>query len=117
MHVEQWVPQSAVMAHASVMVGHGGSGSTLAAMAAGMPLAVVPLFADQPDNAERIDELGAGLRLDGVSALAGAVHELLTEPSYRRRAGEVAAEIAALPPIEHAVDLLEEIGEGEALAA
>ena len=87
-HVESWVPQSAVMAHASVMVGHGGSGSTLAAMAAGMPLAVVPLFADQPDNAERIDELGAGLRLDGVSGLAAAVHRAahrtVVSPSRRR---------------------------------
>jgi UDP:flavonoid glycosyltransferase YjiC (YdhE family) len=116
-HVEQWVPQSAVMAHAAAMVGHGGSGSTLAAMAAGMPLAVVPLFADQPDNAERIDELGAGLRLDGVSGLAEAVTELLTEPRYRTKAREVAEEIAALPPVDAAVGLLEELAEGEALAA
>jgi UDP:flavonoid glycosyltransferase YjiC (YdhE family) len=116
-HVEQWVPQSAVMAHASAMVGHGGSGSTLAAMSAGMPLAVVPLFADQPDNAERIAELGAGLQLDGVGGLADAVTELLTEPSYRRHAREVAEEIAALAPIEDAVALFEELAEGEALAA
>lgn len=116
-HVEPWVPQSAVMAHASAMVGHGGSGSTLAAMAAGMPLAVVPLFADQPDNAQRVAELGTGLRLDGVTGLAEAVAELVTEPSYRRRAREVADEITALPPVEHAVALFEELAEGELLAA
>jgi UDP:flavonoid glycosyltransferase YjiC (YdhE family) len=116
-HVESWVPQSAVMAHATAMVGHGGSGSTLAAMAAGMPLAVVPLFADQPENAQRVAELGAGLRLDGVTGLAEGVTELLTEPSYRRRARDVADEIAALDPIEHAVGLFEELAEGEALAA
>ena len=117
-HVEQWVPQSAVMAHASAMVGHGGSGSTLAAMAAGMPLAVVPLFADQPENAERVDELGAGLRLDGVSGLADGRHRA-ARPIRRIATGarEVAAEIAALPPIDDAVGLLEEIAEGEALAA
>ncbi len=40
-HVERWVPQSAVMPHAAAMVGHGGSGSTLAALAAGVPLALV----------------------------------------------------------------------------
>jgi UDP:flavonoid glycosyltransferase YjiC (YdhE family) len=45
-HVERWVPQSTGMAHTAAMVGHGGSGSTPAAMAAGMPLAVVPLFAE-----------------------------------------------------------------------
>jgi UDP:flavonoid glycosyltransferase YjiC (YdhE family) len=116
-HVEPWVPQGAVMSHAAVMVGHGGSGSTLAAMAAGMPLAVVPLFADQPDNAQRVAELGAGLRLDGVSGLGEAVSELLAVPSYRANAREVAAEIAALPPVGEAVGLLEEIANGEALAA
>jgi UDP:flavonoid glycosyltransferase YjiC (YdhE family) len=115
-HVEPWVPQSAVMAHASAMVGHGGSGSTLAAMSAGMPLAVVPLFADQPDNADRIAELGAGLRLDGVSGLADGVTALLSEPEYRLRAREVADEIAALAPVEDAVGLFEEIAEGAALA-
>jgi UDP:flavonoid glycosyltransferase YjiC (YdhE family) len=116
-HVERWVPQSAVMAHAAAMVGHGGSGSTLAAMAAGMPLAVVPLFADQPDNAQRIAELGAGLRLDGVSGVAAAVTELLTDPRYRDAARTVADEIAALAPIDDAVGLLEELADGEALAA
>jgi MGT family glycosyltransferase len=117
-HVESWVPQGAVMAHAAAMVGHGGSGSTLAAMAAGMPLAVVPLFADQPENAQRIADHGGGVRLDGVANLAAAVADLLDDPSYRARARSVAAEIDALPPVERAVDLLEEIaGRGEPMAA
>ena len=110
-HVEPWVPQGAVMVHASAMVGHGGSGSTLAAMAAGMPLAVVPLFADQPENADRVAAIGAGLRLDGVTGLADAVTALLEDPSYRTHARAVAADIAALPPIDHAVRLFEHIAE------
>jgi UDP:flavonoid glycosyltransferase YjiC (YdhE family) len=110
-HVEPWVPQGAVMTHAAAMVGHGGSGSTLAAMAAGMPLAVVPLFADQPDNAERIAALGAGLRLDGVSGLGDAVTALLEDPAYRANARAVASEIAALEPIAAAVPLLADIAE------
>ena len=110
-HVEPWVPQGAVMAHASAMIGHGGSGSTLAAMAAGMPLAVVPLFADQPENADRVAAIGAGLRLDGVTGLADAVTALLEDASYRTNARAVAADIAALPPIDHAVRLFEHIAE------
>ena len=116
-HVEPWVPQGAVMAHAAAMVGHGGSGSTLAAMAAGMPLAVVPLFADQPENADRVAELGAGLRLDGTAALADAVIELLDDPFYRANARTIAAEIELLPPVDDAVELLEELADGEQLAA
>jgi UDP:flavonoid glycosyltransferase YjiC (YdhE family) len=117
-HVEPWVPQGAVMTQASAMVGHGGSGSTLAALAAGMPLAVVPLFADQPQNAQRVADLGAGLRLDGVAGLGPAVAALLEDPSYRRKAGAVADEIAALDPVDRAVDLLRDIAEqGLPLAA
>jgi UDP:flavonoid glycosyltransferase YjiC (YdhE family) len=105
-HVEPWVPQGAVMAHAAAMVGHGGSGSTLAAMAAGIPLAVLPLFADQPENAGRVAALGAGLRLDGTGALAETVSELLEDPYYRDGARAVAAEIEALEPVDAAVALI-----------
>ncbi|WP_053226779.1 glycosyltransferase [Solirubrobacter soli] len=117
-HVEPWVPQSAVMGHAAAMVGHGGSGSTLAAMAAGLPLAVVPLFADQPENAQRVADVGAGLRLDGVSELAEAVRALLDDPSYGENARAVAGEIAALESVTHAVGLFADIAEaGLPLAA
>jgi UDP:flavonoid glycosyltransferase YjiC (YdhE family) len=116
-HVERWVPQGAVMPHAAAMVGHGGSGSTLMAMAAGLPLAVVPLFADQPQNARRVEALGAGLALDGAGALAGAVNELLEEPAFREDAAAVAAAIATQPLVDAAVGVLRGIARGEALAA
>ena len=99
--VERWVPQSVVMAQASAMVGHGGSGSTLAALAAGVPLALVPLFADQPYNARRVEQLGAGVVIDqDLGGLEAAVRGLLAAP---RGARAIAAEIAALPPVDAAV--------------
>ena len=67
-HVERWVAQASVMPHAAAMVAHGGAGTTLAALAAGVPLVLLPLSADQPINARRVAELGAGLALDGGSA-------------------------------------------------
>ena len=83
-----------------------------------MPLAVVPLFADQPENAQRVADLGAGLRLHGVAGLGEAVSALLDDPSYREGARAVAAEIAALEPVERAVDLFADIAEeGLRLAA
>ena len=45
-HVESWVSEPDVFARASVAVGHGGTGTTLSALAAGCPLVVVPLFGD-----------------------------------------------------------------------
>jgi len=103
-HAERWIPQSTVMPHTAVMVGHGGSGSTLAALAAGVPLALVPLFADQPYNAARVEQLGAGLSLEqDLGGLENAVYALLADP---RAARAIAAEIAALPLVDRAVGVL-----------
>jgi UDP:flavonoid glycosyltransferase YjiC (YdhE family) len=112
-HVERWVPQRDVMREAAVMVSHGGSGSTLTALAAGVPQALVPLFVDGPANAARVAELGAGVALDGPAAIADAllpaVQRLLGDPAHRAAARAVADEIAALPPIDDAVALLQSL--------
>ena len=50
--VERWIPQAEVFTEADAMVGHGGFGTTLGALLAGVPQVVVPLFADQPYNAQ-----------------------------------------------------------------
>ena len=109
-HVERWVAQASVMPHAAAMVAHGGAGTTLAALAAGVPLVLLPLSADQPINARRVAELGAGLSLDGGAAgvprLAAALARVLEAPEYRTAARRVAAEVATLPPVaEAAADL------------
>ncbi len=41
-HVVRWWPQAAVLAHAAAMLGHGGFGTTMGALAAGVPQVVVP---------------------------------------------------------------------------
>ena len=99
-HVRGWVDQHEVMRRAKVMVGHGGSGSTLAALAAGVPLALVPLFVDGPDNARRVEQAGAGLIAGDLRA---TVTRLLADERYTRAAQRIAGEIAALPPVDEAV--------------
>ncbi len=110
-HVERWVPQQDVLGHADAVVCHGGSGSTLGALAAGLPIVVVPLFADQPENARRVAEVGAGL---GVTPEAGsireAVLEVLDKPRFREAAQALAAEMRAQPAVDDAVPLLERFG-------
>jgi UDP:flavonoid glycosyltransferase YjiC (YdhE family) len=102
--VERWVDQSAVMPYAAAMVGHGGSGGTLAALAAGVPLALMPQFVDGPANAARVAERGAGIVVSDGD-VAGAVHALLEQEAYRDAAEGVASEIRALPPVEAALDV------------
>ena len=104
--VVRWVAQAGVMREAAVTVSHGGSGSTLSALAAGVPQAFVPLFVDGPVNAARVAALGAGVVVDDARDLAGAVGGLLAEPGHRRAASLLAAEIRALPPIDEAVGVL-----------
>jgi UDP:flavonoid glycosyltransferase YjiC (YdhE family) len=104
--IERWVPQAAIMPNVRAMVGHGGSGTTRHALAAGVPAVIFPAFADQPRNARRVAELGAGIALDSLDGLAGAIRGVLEEPSYRAAARRVADEIAALPPVGAAPEAL-----------
>jgi MGT family glycosyltransferase len=116
-HVERWVPQQDVLGHASAAVVHGGSGSTLGALAAGIPLVVVPLFADQPQNARRVQEVGAGLAVEPnrddipatIPPLRTAIETVLSEPSYKQRATALADELRAEPAVDEAVPLLERL--------
>ena len=62
-HATQWWPQAAVLAHAAAMLGHGGFGTTMGALAAGVPQVVAPLFTfDQIVNGEHVAAVGAGHR-------------------------------------------------------
>ena len=118
--VEGWVPQREVMPYATAMVCHGGSGTVTMGLAAGVPMAVVPLFADQSWNAERIGALGAGIVLEGgadaVAGLGDAVSKLLIDPAYRTNAERVADEIGSLPTVDAAPAIARAIVEERALA-
>jgi UDP:flavonoid glycosyltransferase YjiC (YdhE family) len=113
--VERWVPQQDVLGHAAAALVHGGSGSTLGALAAGVPLAVMPLFADQPENARRVAEVGAGVAVEPnrddldatVSPLREAIRSVLDDPSYARAARALADELRALPVVDDALPLFE----------
>ena len=73
--VKQWVRHADVLPYCSAVITHGGHGTVMKALIAGVPLVVVPLGRDQPDNAARVVHAGAGIRLRkkaSVSALRAA---------------------------------------------
>jgi UDP:flavonoid glycosyltransferase YjiC (YdhE family) len=112
--VEEWWPQAEVMPSAAAMIGHGGFGTTMAALAAGVPQVVVPLFAfDQFVNAEQVAAVRAGVQvlggLAGLSELPAAITAVLDDPEINAGARAVAAEVAALPELVHCVSILEEL--------
>jgi UDP:flavonoid glycosyltransferase YjiC (YdhE family) len=118
--VERWVPQADVFPHASAVVCHGGAGTTLGALAAGLPLVVVPLFADQPENARRVAAVGAGVAVEPAEggpseairsavdplAVRDAIKDVLRNGAYREAAGRLAEEIRGLPPAGAALGAL-----------
>lgn len=114
--VERYVPQSLLLPLCDVVVTHGGSGTTLAALAHGLPLLLLPQGANQFSNAERVASLGAGVRLVpgevGPASVRRAVTALLEQPGFRRRARDVAAEIDRMPAPADLVATLEEIVAG-----
>jgi MGT family glycosyltransferase len=112
--VEQWVPQQAVLAEASAMLGHGGFGTTMGALAAGVPQVVAPLFAfDQVVNGDHVAAVGAGLTTSaepgGPARAAAAIPRLLEEPSYAESARRVAAAMREMPHPDEAVPVLADL--------
>jgi UDP:flavonoid glycosyltransferase YjiC (YdhE family) len=105
-----------VLPRASVFVTNGGWGGVLASLAAGVPLVVAAGVAgDKPEIAARVARSGAGINLrtgrPKPSAVADAVREILANPSYAKRAREIAAELDQLGGASAAADLLERLAE------
>jgi len=87
----------------------------MGSLALGLPQVILPQHprTDQGWNGERCVARGVGLMLKPdqatPEAIRAAVRAVQIDPAYRRNAQAVAAEIAALPGLEHAVDLLENL--------
>lgn len=113
-HVERDVDQTLVLPHCVVAVVHGGPGSTVGALAHGVPVLVVPppapIFARVRDGVIRA---GAGRTLAPVNAdpasMCKEVRALIENPSYRQAARRVADEIAAMPSPREVVPVVEQL--------
>jgi UDP:flavonoid glycosyltransferase YjiC (YdhE family) len=111
--VQPTLPQVALLPRCALLVSHGGFNSVKEALAAGVPLVIVPIAGDQPYCAKRCQALGAG-RVIGpaerdAAAIRAAVRTVLGDPAYRERARHVRDEIRALPPAAAAVTALEQV--------
>ncbi|AWS47854.1 glycosyltransferase [Streptosporangium sp. 'caverna'] len=116
--VQTWVSQADLLPHVDVVVHHGGSGTTLGALAVGAPQLILPQGADQFANADAVSAAGAGLCLlpDELSADAVAEHvrELLPHhghAGHRDAARTIAEEIARMPSPDEVARHLPEYAE------
>jgi MGT family glycosyltransferase len=112
-----FVPQALVLPLVSAVVSHTGSGTMLGALASGLPQVCLPRGADQFANAERVQAVGAGVRLlpdeVGPDRLRTAVRAVLDDPAYRRAAEAMKAEIEAMPSAAEVLDRLLRLARSE----
>ncbi len=99
--IAEFVPQAEILPRAVAVVSHAGSGTFLAALAAGLPQLLLPQGADQFRNAAAGTAAAAAIRIDPEAVDAAAVRQallrLLDEPGYAAAAARVQSEIRAMP--------------------
>lgn len=108
-----YVPLSALLPHAAVLVHHGGIGTSSQALRAGIPHLVRPMAYDQFDNARHLERLGVGRTIDRKkykpAALAGALKILTEEPTYAQNCREIAARFIGVDAVADSCDLIEDL--------
>jgi UDP:flavonoid glycosyltransferase YjiC (YdhE family) len=90
-------PHQDVLREASVVVTHAGHGTTLKALAAGVPLVCIPMGRDQHANTTRVLRLRAGVRVGkraSASQVTAAVQCVLDQPTFAANAKHVAQMLA-----------------------
>ena len=110
---EEFLPQPAILPHVDLVVTHGGNNTTTECFHFGKPMVALPIFWDQADNAQRVDETGFGIRLPTYELedveLLDAIDRLLADADLRARLAAVSARVQASPGTVRAADLLERL--------
>ena len=108
----EFLPQTSILPSCDLAITHGGNNTVTECLHFGKPMIVLPLFWDQYDNAQRIDELGLGIRLDTYrftdAELHAALDRLLTDAQLRRRLTAAAATIQQRNGVRKAAGLIEQ---------
>ena len=111
---EQMVPQTKVIPQVDLVISHGGNNTVTETLHFGKPLIVLPLFWDQYENAQRIDELGFGVRLNTYgfadAELTDAVEKILADTELRNRLEEIGEKIRARDGLRMGADVIEQVG-------
>jgi UDP:flavonoid glycosyltransferase YjiC (YdhE family) len=112
--LETFAPHEAVLPHVDAVVTQCGLGTLMKALAHGVPLVCIPLVGDQPDNAARVVARGAGLRVPADAPprrMREAIQRVVTDPSFRQAAQQLATKVAGEDPVQAAVDEIDSVME------
>jgi MGT family glycosyltransferase len=108
----EFLPQASVLPRCDLVITHGGNNTITESLHFGKPVIVLPLFWDQYDNAQRVHELGLGIRLDTYrftdAQMYDALARLLGDAGLRGRLAGAAAAIQRRDGVRKAADLIEQ---------
>lgn len=110
-HPVGFVPLARLLPHVDLVVSVAGTGTVLATLAAGLPMVLMPVHADQPWNAERAVKAGLAVAITEPGEAATAVRTVLANPGYAAEARAAAESIRAMPtPAQALTALIARIG-------
>jgi UDP:flavonoid glycosyltransferase YjiC (YdhE family) len=108
---EAFLPQPAILPQVDLVITHGGNNTVTEAFHHGKPMIVLPLFWDQVDNAQRVEETGFGRRLSTYGfrdeELTDAIDELLADKPLAKRLKALSKRVKASSGTQRAADLIE----------
>lgn len=110
----EFLPQTTIINQVDLVITHGGNNTTTESLHFGKPMIVLPLFWDQYDNAQRIHELGFGIRLDTYSftdtEMLGALDTLLGDHDLRQKLATQGEHIRARDGLSVGANVIESVG-------
>ena len=110
---EEFLPQVSVLQQVDLVITHGGNNTTTESLHFGKPMVVLPIFWDQHDNAQRMDETGFGIRLPtyslGDGDLPAAIDRLLADSDLAARLDGVSNRLRTGPGNVRAAELIERV--------
>jgi MGT family glycosyltransferase len=110
---EEFLPQPSILPMVDAVITHGGNNTTTESFFFGKPMLVLPLFWDQHDNAQRVDELDFGHRLApyGFSdaEFLAALDDALSDEARRLRMAGISQRLQTNPGPARAADLIERL--------
>lgn len=110
---EAFLPQPSILPLVDVVITHGGNNTVTESFHHGKPMVVLPLFWDQVDNAQRVDETGFGVRLPPYDfedhELTDAIDRLVSDRALGTRLAAISARLHELPGTHRAADLIEQV--------
>jgi MGT family glycosyltransferase len=113
---EEFLPQTSVLERVDLVITHGGNNTTTEAIHFGKPMVVLPIFWDQHDNAQRVDETGFGVRLPTYEfepeQLSSAIDRLLADAALAERLASASSRLKANPGTAQAAGLIERAASG-----